>query len=144
MSVLLFRLSLLGCCHKLRVHYPLVIAHIAQRIVQLFVKSMKEITSQLLLDSVYGDTLAELHSAPPTNRLHKLSHSLYCPAAAYKSSTLRDWRIPWCHTQGLICWWFMLLGHADLGTGPGQLWLHIMAILPLPSASPLCDFVLPS
>ena len=42
-SVLLVLLSLMGCCHKLRIHYPHIIIQVVHGIIQLLVKPMKEV-----------------------------------------------------------------------------------------------------
>ena len=49
-SVLLLGISLIGCCHRLRVCYLQVIIQIAHRIMQLFMKSMEEKISSVLLN----------------------------------------------------------------------------------------------
>ena len=49
-SVLLLWLSLMDCCHELRVHYPHIIILEVDRITQLFAKPMKEAIPEVFLN----------------------------------------------------------------------------------------------
>ena len=53
-SVLLLGLSLMGCCHDLKVHYLWVVIQIVHGIMQLLENPMKEKISQVLLDFTWA------------------------------------------------------------------------------------------